>query len=531
MTRPEPRTPRDVDVCVVGSGASGSIAARELVRSGLRVLVLEQGSFPRAGDCLHSMEPAWPPALITAHDGTTKPLGRPWSACAVGGGMSIFAGIAFRLRLVDFDAAPHAPADALDPAWPITYADLRPWYDEVEQVMGIARLAQADPTEPESPAPIMPPHPFSPAGRLLAEAGTTLGLHPFPTPLAINSVQYRGRPACHRCGPCNEYVCPSGAKADAASLLAPLARSDALTISAQSRALRILLGSATSARAIEWLDLRARQRHVTTARVIVLAANAVQSAALLLNSQCRWAPAGLGNRHDMVGRGLSFKVSRYVTGHVRFPRERWEPSVSLAGPFSTVSFTDHYVTPGAPGGLGGLIYEASGLDRQVRSGQFELRLHCLAADQPMRRNRVRLATRTDADGLARLVLDYRTHDTDAARLRFLADSAQQILRAAGATNIAEQESGYQFGSRHLHGTCRAGSDPRSSVVDRWGRLHDLDNLYVVDGGYFPYAGGVNPTFTIQANAGRISAEIARRLGCPTADHHPSERVMPHVDNA
>lgn len=501
--------PQAVDVCVVGSGPSGAISAGLLARSGYRVLLLEAGRPPQPGDSLTTMEPSWETALSRGPDGALAPIGRPWSACTLGGGMSIFAGLAFRLRHVDFDAAAHSAYDALDPRWPIRYEDLRTWYDEIERLTGIARLEKSDPTEPESAPPRMPPHDYSAAGEILADAGARLGLRPFPTPLAINSVPYRGRPACHRCGPCNEHVCPTGAKADMVTVLVdPPVNTAAPMISTASRALRLVLANTHRAEAVEWLDLRDRQRHITYARVIILAANAVQSAAILLRSACRWAPRGLGNGYDMVGRGLSFKVSSYLVGDVKSP----ENLGIIAGPHSTVSFSDHYLDASAPSGLGGLIYEASAGVRGEQRGRLQLRLHCLAADQPMSSNRVLLSANTDADGVPGLVMEYRTHRLDTRRLKYLARQAERVLREAGAINIAEEPSGYQLGSRHLHGTCRAGADPHTSVVDSWGLVHGSDNVYVVDGGFFPYAGGVNPTFTIQANALRISTEIAKGLG-------------------
>ncbi len=519
---------QSADVCVIGSGAGGSMAAAELVRSGLRVLVLEEGRSHQAGESLQTAERGWPSALVRGEGGAPTPAGRPWSARSLGGGMPFFAGIAFRFRRVDFDASAHAAADALDPAWPIGYEELMPWYDEVERLVGIARRAGADPTDPESTAPVMPPHPFSVPGELLAAAGRRLGLRPFPTPLAINSIAYRGRPACHRCGPCNEFVCPTGAKADtAAMLVSPLAATGALTLSLSSRALHLVFTGSHRAAEVEWLDRAARRRRTTKVGAVVLAANAVQSAALLLRSGYRPRGGAHGGRYGMVGRGLSFKVSSYVTGDVPS-----RGSLSrVGGPFSTVAFTDHYLDQAAPTGLGGLIYEASQHDGHCAAGRTRLRLHCLAADQPMLRNRVLLSAETDADGVPKLVMQYQTHRTDAARLRYLTGQARQILRAAGASNIAEHESGYELGSRHLHGTCRAGADPRTSVVDRWGRVHGSDNVYVVDGGFFPYSGGVNPTLTIQANSWRVSTEIARRLGAGGRTGNPFSCISAHTGDA
>ncbi|MFI6905974.1 FAD-dependent oxidoreductase [Nonomuraea sp. NPDC050394] len=504
---------RSADVCVIGSGPGGAVTAHLLARRGLRVLLLEEGDRVGPGATLEALEPGWEPAL--ARVGRRRPalVGRPWSARALGGGMGLFAGIGFRLRHVDFDAREHVADDALDPRWPIAYADLREHYDEMERLLGVARTRGADPLEPDGAPAALPPHAYSPPGRLLAGAGRHLGLRPFPTPLLINSAEYRGRPACHRCGPCNEHACPTGAKADVvATLLDPAVEEGSLVVATGSRALRVRASACDRVSAVEWLDQRAEVRHTTRARCVVLAANAVQSSALLLRSPSRWSPAGLGNRHDAVGRGLCFKVSGYAAGTVATPTRSAQ---NAGGPFSTVSFSDHYLDDACPKGLGGILYEASPAERAPRDGKLPLRVHYLAADQPMWRNRVRLSKRKNGLGAPQLMMEYATHPLDAARLRYLAEKAKRLLSQAGAADIRLEESGYERGSRHLHGGCRAGDDPRTSVVDADGRIHDQDNVYVVDGGFFPYPGGVNPTFTILANASRIARRIARDLATAT----------------
>lgn len=496
-------------MCVIGSGPGGAVTARVLARSGLRVLLLEEGDRVGPGASLETLEPSWEPALLSTGPHRQEPLGRPWSARGLGGGMGLFAGIGFRLRHVDFDARKHVADDALDPRWPIGYADLREHYDEMERLMGVARAPGADPLEPDGAGPPLPPHPYSPHGRLLAEAGHHLGLRPFPTPLLINSAPYRGRPACHACGPCNEHACPSGARADPVPILLDPARAEgSLVIATASRALRVHAAACDRVGSVEWLDLRAGVRHTTRARCVVLAANAVQSSALLLRSPTRWSPTGLGNRHDVVGRGLCFKVSGYVTGTVPASAQASHHS---GGPFSTVAFSDHYLADACPSGLGGILYEASPAERAPRGGTMPLRVHFLAADQPMWGNRVRLSRRRNAFGTRRLLMEYETHPLDGTRLEYLAEQAGKLLTAAGATRIGREASGYERGSRHLHGGCRAGDDPRTSVVDAHGRVHDQENVYVVDGGFFPYPGGVNPALTILANASRIARRIARDL--------------------
>jgi paromamine 6'-oxidase/6'''-hydroxyneomycin C oxidase/2'-deamino-2'-hydroxyparomamine 6'-oxidase len=480
----------------------------------------------------------------------------------------LYAGISFRLRGVDMDARAHVAPDALDPAWPIGYEELRPYYDRIERCIGVSRAPGADPLEPPGLPAVMPAHPYSTQGRLLADSGRRIGLRPFPTPLAINSVPYAGRPACVRCGPCNEHVCPTGARANAASLLTDSAvPPGALTVAKGAKALRITLRDRHRATSVEWLDLRTRTLRTTRVRCVVLAANAVQSAALLLRSAQPGAENGLGNSTDMVGRGLSFKISGYVSATVdasspstavSSPEPTEVPSLNRGirsprdgaygpgrdhvtgvsqhqadqlphipgGPFSTVSFSDHYLDPDAPSGLGGILYEASDEDRALRDGRIRLRVHFLAADQPMRANAVRLARMRGPLDLPRLVIDYATHPLDKRRLGYLSRRASELLAKAGADDVRYEDSNYQLGSRHLHGGCRAGTDPTESVVDPSGRVHDLDNVYVVDGGYFPYSAGVNPTFTIQANALRIARQIALGLSPAAALPLAHERPGP-----
>ncbi|MCC8942026.1 GMC family oxidoreductase [Bradyrhizobium sp. Arg62] len=498
-----------VDVCVIGSGASGSTVAYEIAQHGLRVLLLEEGRALPPDASLASVQNDMDGALVRSAAGTLTPSGRPWTVCALGGGVTLYAGITYRYRTIDFDARAHVAGDALDPSWPINYAELRPYYDELEQRVGVARLAGADPLEPPSDPPVLPPHKYSVPGRLIADAGGRLGQLPFPTPLAINPVPYRGRPACHCDGPCNEHLCPSGARADARSPFTDVSLPpDALTVALGSKAVRIDLGKVSRADSVEWLDTLNRQRARVRARCVVLAGNAVQSAALLLRSAQRGAPDGIGNASGMVGSGISFKISGYVSGSTTIDPPHAHRS---GGPFSTVALSDHYLDDEAPSGLGRMIYEATRVERTDKDGKITLRLHFLAADQPMRNNAVRLATSRDGLGLPKIVLDYWTHPLDKRRLGYLSRRASNLLAEAGVAQVDYQDSNYQFGSGHLHGGCRAGIDPAQSVADRWGRVHDIDNLYVADGGFFPYSGGVNPTFTIQANALRIARRIVTQL--------------------
>jgi paromamine 6'-oxidase/6'''-hydroxyneomycin C oxidase/2'-deamino-2'-hydroxyparomamine 6'-oxidase len=236
------------------------------------------------------------------------------------------------------------------------------------------------------------------------------------------------------------------------------------------------------------------------ANTFLVAGNAIQSSALLLRSADRWQRTGLGNSHDMVGRGLCMKLSRYCYAEI--------PGLAAAaphrGPFSTFAVMDFYLNGDCPAGLGGVVYE-NHLE-QMESASSAL-LEVLLADTPRMRNRVYLSNVTDHCGIPRIVIDYETAPTDTRRLDWVTARASELLYDAGARDVKRVESMYEHGSCHLHGGCRAGRDPRTSVVDPDGRVHGVDNLYVIDGGYMPSPTGVNPTLTIQSTAYKLVSQM------------------------
>lgn len=251
------------------------------------------------------------------------------------------------------------------------------------------------------------------------------------------------------------------------------------------------------------------ERYEFRARHFVLCANAVQSAALLLRSSTPRHPHGLGNSRDLVGRGLCFKLSEYLVGydHAEITGPPQSQVMGL-GPVSTCCVTDLYQDSSAPGGLGGLLYEVRPeRPYRMRSNEQLLRIEALVPDEPQPANRVRLGSGTDAHGVVDVVMDYQAHPRDLARLEYMIGRGETLLRAAGCDVVVREPSGWDLGSGHLHGTCRMGTDPGSSVTDPDGRLHDADNVFVADGGLLPFPGGVNPTLTIQAAALRVAHRL------------------------
>jgi len=508
------------DVCIVGSGAGGAAAAWALAHAGLDVLVLEQG--PHVDEqtsydqVLASSEPAW----VRLENGSWGRIGHAWSTCNVGGGTVFYGGVCFRHRPVDFAADLVLPGAELPLTWPWSPEDLAPYYDSLEELLGVAG-DDADPAAPLGGRPhLLPPVPRSPEGEIIAEAAAGLGLRPFATPLAVNTRRHRGRPACEPSQPCISHRCPSGAKGDAiTALLGPLLAAGRVRLFAGQKAVRLRRSEPGLVDDVECVGLVSGQWCAFRARCFVLACNAVQTAALLLRSRDGWSPRGLANDNGLVGAGLTFKLSEYLIGY-----GRCVPSAPAghrrfgSGPFSTVSICDHYVEPSAPGGLGGLLYEARP-EQTFGLGADEciLRLECLVPDEPRLANQVRITEEPGDLGVPDVVMDYQPHPRDLARLEHLLQRGEAILRKAGCDIVLREPSGYRLGSCHLHGTCRSGRDPRTSVTDPDGRLHHLENVYVADGSVLPFPGAVNPVLTIEALALRTAHRLAaavfgRRLG-------------------
>ena len=503
------------DVCVVGSGASGATVAWLCARYGLRVAVVEQGGFvgPDVGydDLLAEAEPAW----VRQDNGTWAQNGYPWTTCNVGGGTVFFGGAFFRYRPLDFDPERALGRAEVPLRWPLPAHELDVFYDAIEDLVGVAGVADADPSLPPRGSPYpLPPVASSPEGVALMAGARTLGWRPFPTPLALNSRARGGRGACEADAPCISRRCPVGAKGDALDRLLEPAIAAGATLFAGMKAARLIASSRRQIGELECIRVDTGETYRVRAAHFVVCANAVQTAALLLRSDSPLHAGALGNANDMVGRGLCFKLSEYAMGY-RHGAAASAPAVAPGlGPFSTCAVADLYDDRQAPGGIGGLLYEARPeRPYAMRDDEQMIRIEALVADQPQLQNRVRLKRATSRFGLPDVVMDYQAHPRDLARLEYMLAHGESLLRAAGCGIVIREPSGWSLGSCHLHGTCRMGADARSSVTDETGRVHELENLYVGDGALFPFPGGANPTLTIQAMALRTAHLIlAEKFG-------------------
>jgi choline dehydrogenase-like flavoprotein len=535
-----------VNVVIVGAGAGGGIVAKELAVAGLSVALLERGGWPDYDnyndDELHSQRT---PALgnpfgpddrryrrvVVAADGSTRtvlPSENPYcnNAACVGGGTASYGAMAwrmmpqdFRLRSIYGDVKDSTLAD-----WPITYDELEPYYEKAEYEIGVAGDNANNPFAGPRKKPFpMPAFPYSKEGRILAATATRMGLHPFPIPMLRNSVPYNGRPACIRMRSCVGFACPINAKAGTQNTVIPVALA---TGNCQLRtgcvAAEVLVDDHGHARGVRYFDSSNREQE-QPADLVVVSASATETARLLLNSKSKLFPNGAGNNNDWVGRNLQGHC--YVGAAGLMSEEVYEE----AGPGANVALCDF--SHGNPGIVGGgmlcnefiaLPYLACNLrppgaprwgkahkDFQRYCFKRVIRFRGPLQEVPNFNSRVSVdATVKDNWGIPVCRLSGHRHPQDGIGGEFLSKKAEEVVKAAGATVVWRNGPSLGLsGGQHQAGTCRMGNDPKTSVTNRFGQVHEIDNLFIADASLHPNNGGFNPVLTIMANAYRIAGHI------------------------
>ncbi|HUF35924.1 MAG TPA: GMC family oxidoreductase, partial [Gemmatimonadales bacterium] len=450
-------------------------------------------------------------------DGDARPPVAASFHC-VGGASVFYGGVSLRFRERDFEPVPEIAGDS-GARWPFGYAELAPYYDEVERLLGVAGEAGSDPIEPPR-ARAFPQRPgeLAPVSRRLALAARSLGLRPYRLPLAINYAAAAGRSACVACGTCDGFACAVGAKNDLATVvLGPLLRRG-LRLETDTAVTRLVTDGGRVT-AVETLHRATGDRRRFSAPHVFLAAGALATPHLLLASGLqRLNPGG-----DVVGRYLMRHYNEILFG--LFPR-RPNPE---GGFHKQLGIHDYYFgDPAAPGltarlgpRLGGLqqlttpppgLVRAE-LPRGVGAACARWVGHLtgwltIAEDQPQWENRVRVDPwRTDRLGLPAAIVTHRHSARDHAAGAALAVRARAILRRAGAWACYRHRVGT---FSHGVGTVRLGPDARGSALDAECRFRGLDNLYVVDGSVLPSSAAVNPSLTIAANALRAARRLLAR---------------------
>jgi choline dehydrogenase-like flavoprotein len=523
------------DVVIVGAGASGAVAASHLAAAGWRVVCLEQGDWLNASDYPGDKR-EWELVSETrwSADPNTRGLREdypcdvsetdvtPVMHNAVGGSTIHYAAQWARMRPQDFRVR---SLDGISDDWPISYEDLAPFYERIDLEMGISGLG-GDPMYPPGAPPPLPPIPIGALGRKAATGMNNLGWHWWPASHAIASRPYGNLSACMRRGTCSTG-CPEGAKASTDRTHWPAALRQGARLVTRARAREILLDERGRASGVVYVDRDGTERR-QRAQFVILAANGVGTPRLLLLSKSRIFPDGLGNSSGLVGRRLMLHPYVSVLGLYEDELRSW---VGPSGtPLLSLEFADSDESRGFPrgaqwdtlaqGGPTRLLgyFDDLAFDERWGAGHHDLRRRAFGhsfhwgigiEDLPREDNRVSLASElTDSDGIPAPKIRFRIDADGRANLAWQTERAREAHRAAGALETVDLD--WSAWGWHLLGTARMGDDPAASVVDAYGRCHDVPNVLVLDGSVFVTSGPMAPTATICANALRCTEHLIRR---------------------
>ena len=522
------------DVLIIGAGASGAAIAWSLADTRMKIVCLEQGDWVAPTD-YPSNGLDW--EARRGDDFSISPNRRGGEADypinedaspiavanynAVGGATILYAGHFPRFHPSDFRVR---SLDGVADDWPIDYATLEPYYAENDRMMGVSGLA-GDPAYPPKEA-VLPPVPLGQSGTTLAKGFNSLGWHWWPSDTAIATKPYDGRDKCVNLGACTSG-CAQGAKASTDITYWPHAIRAGVELRTKCRVREITVDDRGMATGAVYYDADGVERH-QRAEVVVLACNGVGTPRLLLNSISSQFPDGLANRSGLVGKNLMFHPYASIQGVFD------EPMDGHRGPGVCIWSQEFYETD--PGrdfvrgytfeitrGRGPVATALTGLlsgrvpwgdahhDRFRELFDRVTGMVAICEDLPELHNTVTLDPElVDSDGIPAPRISYQLSGNSRRMLDHAVARGEEVLRAAGATDVIT-EAPIAVGGWHLMGTARMGRDADSSVVNDWGRCHDVKNLFIVDGSIFVTSAGVNPTRTIQALALYVADSMKRRL--------------------
>jgi choline dehydrogenase-like flavoprotein len=531
----------EVDFVIVGSGAAGGVLAKELSSNGFRVVVLEQGPYLREPDFSHdevdvfikhqlTNNPEFQPVTFrkSPQDTAKKQHSVMYGRC-VGGSSVHFTANYWRLHEIDFierSKVGEIPgANFAD--WPITYADLEPYYTKVEWEVGVSGLAGASPFDPPRSKPYpMPPLPVKGSGVIFERAARKLGYHPFPAPMAILSQPRPGRSACINCGFCLGFGCEVGAKSSSLSAMIPVAeKTGRCEIRPNSYAHQVAMDKNGRATGVLYFDAM-KITHLQKAKAVIVSANGAETPRLLLLSASPQFPNGLANSSGMVGKHLMPNSSAIAYGVFEEPLNDYKgfavsrilhdfyeldpKKVGFYGgggldarfDFPPGFFAMSSLPPGTP--KWGKEFKKTLQHNFTRT----MEIFCHGTSLPVESNSFSLDPDVkDAWGLPALRTTFRDHPNDLRMMEWMKDRAMEILDAAGAKTKWHNPVQEQQFVVHLLGTCRMGNDPKTSVIDPDHRTHDVPNLFLCDGSSLVTSGRGQPTMTIQALAFRAADRI------------------------
>ena len=515
------------EAIIIGTGAGGGTLALQLASAGKQILILERGPF------LPQEKPNWSTTDVFLEnryhtkdvwiDKEGKNL-HPQQAYFVGGQTKVYGAAMFRLRAEDFGELRHY--DGISPAWPITYADMEPFYTQAEQLFEVhghlnPDLTSQDPTEPYHSAPY--PYPALPDETRMAEIHASvqkLGYHPFPVPLGLkrNSTDPL-QSKCIRCDTCDGYPCLVHAKSDSdINCIRKIMHLPNVKLVTGAKVTKLITnGSGNSVTGVE-VSLEGDGTDTFSGDLIAVCCGAINSAALLLQSATEKHTAGLANSSGQVGRNFMFHAADAILSlslqpnHDSYMKTWGTNDFYLRDPNGEYEFPMGSIQP-----IGSFHREMMKGDAPPLTPMFVLEgmsnhavpWWLMTEDLPMAENCVQV--HSGPDGAPQIQLSYtpnNTHSFDRLKARWV-----EVLKQAGHAEGSMPFHAYfkkripLEGVGHQNGTCRMGTDPRNSVLDVNCKAHDVDNLYVVDASFFPSCGAVNPSLTIIANALRVADHL------------------------
>ncbi len=549
------------DVCIVGSGAGGGMAAYMLTRAGARVVLLETGGewwssvdsrmfvwpyeTPRRGGSTPDMPFGEHDANIGGWEVDGEPYVRApgtrfdwFRARMLGGRTNHWGRISLRFGPDDFR---RGELDGLSPNWPISYEDLAPWYDEVDRLVGVFGSREGLRNEPDG---IFLPPPRPRCYELVIKQGADrLGITCIPSRLSILTQQHNGRAPCHYCGQCGRGCRTNSNFSSPEVLIRPALATGNLTLITNAMAREVTLDARGRANGVNYIDKNTGLDERVDCRVVILAASACESARLLLNSRSSHFSDGLANSSGEVGRNLNDTTGVSVNGFI--PRLMDLPAhnedgvggghlympwwldnaaldfprgyhIELGGGRRTPSYGFMGGIQRLPGGGGygaqlkqdyrrfwGATVNFSGRGEMVSNSDSYCEIDPLTVDRW---------------GIPALRFHWKWSEYERRQARHMQTTFRSLIEEMGGVPLsempsAEEDYGLMTGGSIIHevGTTRMGADPSRSVVDGWCRTHDVPNLFIADGGPFVTQSDKNPTWTILALSMRTSNHIAELM--------------------
>ncbi len=532
------------EVIVIGSGASGGMAAWNLTRQGVNVLMLDAGTKFRRTQFWSHVKP-WetrerykkgqhPPQffLDTKEQPYISDAKNPFELIRVwgrGGKTNVWGRVSLRYSDLDFEG----PAkDGWEIPWPIRYKDIAPYYDKVEQEIGVCGGDDDQDSLPGSKYHL--PAPALRCGeKVMQSAASSIGISIVPVRRAVLTKEHNGRPKCHFCGACGRG-CDIGAFFNSSDyLIEPAFKTGRLQVVDNAVAARVLVDDRGWASGVQYFDRYTGEEHRVYGKRVVMAASCIDSTRILLNSKSPRYPNGIGNSSDVIGRYLCeqvrFHMQAFAPGligtkvhnddgiggeHIYMPRfnHRGRKRDYLRGYGSQFWYTGAQPGPSWAKQIEGY---GAGFKKAVKD-RFPalLAMHPYGEVLPQRYNRVTVdGTPNDKYGVPQAKIEYRIGDNERKMIAEMYDTAESIFRAAKAEILPFQRGWIDtLGSAiHEHGTCRMGVDPKRSALNGFCQMHDVKNVFVVDGSAFTTASEKNPTLTILALAWRATDFMAGEI--------------------